>query len=235
MQRNFCSIGAGMAKLDDSEEDETESRSPSKRLRLSESQSRRLTHACSVVCAFWETEKDTIRTVTGLFVGYGFYNTLRRTYPQQMPNIAQELQIPLKDIGLPNSGFSTAYGLAKFFGSIASDYVPCAKWHAFGVLLCGLNVAALGLCSDLQSLTALWAMHGALQAFGWPLLARIVVSELPAEQRAKYWGILSMAGNVGQMITPYAMTIAGRYGMSWRMSFFCMGGASAVMSAIIWW
>mmetsp|Transcript_135232 Transcript_135232/g.432309 ORF Transcript_135232/g.432309 Transcript_135232/m.432309 type:complete len:201 (+) Transcript_135232:302-904(+) len=123
---------------------------------------------------------------------------MRGTFPLQMFTIATELDIPMNRIGVPNSSFSAAYGVAKFFGSVATDYLPCAECHALGILLSGLDVAALSLCSGLGGFTWLWS----LQAFGWPFLARMVVTEMPEAARAKYWGALSMAGSVGVVVAP---------------------------------
>eukprot|EP00930_Biecheleria_cincta_P070992 TRINITY_DN58550_c0_g1_i1.p1 TRINITY_DN58550_c0_g1~~TRINITY_DN58550_c0_g1_i1.p1 ORF type:complete len:391 (+),score=48.30 TRINITY_DN58550_c0_g1_i1:119-1174(+) len=84
-------------------------------------------------------------------------------------------------------------------------------------------------------MAALWGLQGILQAFGWPLLARVVVAELPEQQRAKYWGTLSMAGNIGSMLTPYGMVFARHNGLSWRGIFLAAGFSGVVVSAIVWW
>lgn len=149
--------------------------------------------------------------------------------------VAHEMDIPFEKIGLPNSVFSAAYGIGKFLTSICSDYVPCAQFHALGLCLSGLAICALGTCSDFSSMAALWGLQGVLQAFGWPLLARVVVAELPGQQRAKYWGTLSMAGNIGSMLTPYGMVFARYSGLSWRGIFFASGCSGIVVSAIVWW
>jgi len=166
----------------------------------------------------------TIKIFIGLFLGYGYYNTMRGTFSQQLRSIASELQIPLSRIGLPASMFSAAYGVGKFLTSIVSDYVPCAECHALGLLLCGINIAALGLCTSLTSLSWLWCLQGFVQACGWPFLARIVVTELPSGHRAKFWGVLSMAGSLGAMLSPYGMVFARQWGMSWQRAFFFRRG-----------
>lgn len=175
------------------------------------------------------------RLVLGLFIGYGFYNTLRGTFPLQMSAVAEDLSIPVDRIGVPSSVFSAGYGLGKFFGSIATDHVPCAECHALGILLCGLAAAALGLCSSLSDLAWLWCLQGVLQAFGWPFLARIVVDELPSEVRARYWGALSMAGNVGCMLTPYGLLLAKHAGLGWRGNFFAAGAFATFVAAGVWY
>lgn len=172
--------------------------------------------------------------IIALFLGYGYFNTMRGVFPQQMRTIALDMNISMDRIGLPNSLFSAAYGFGKFFTSMASDYVPCAEFHAFGLFLSGLAVAALGACSDFNSIAWLWGLQGLLQAFGWPLLARVVVTELPEESRAQYWGILSMAGNVGNMLAPYGMVVAAYCGLSWRGAFMGAGASAVVMSVIVW-
>eukprot|EP00931_Biecheleriopsis_adriatica_P074511 TRINITY_DN48549_c0_g1_i1.p1 TRINITY_DN48549_c0_g1~~TRINITY_DN48549_c0_g1_i1.p1 ORF type:complete len:458 (+),score=71.43 TRINITY_DN48549_c0_g1_i1:75-1448(+) len=176
-----------------------------------------------------------IRIIIGLFVGYGYFNTMRGTFPQQMRAVAHEMEIPFESIGLPNSLFSAAYGIGKFLTSICSDYVPCAEFHALGLFLSGLAVCALGTCTDFSSMAVLWGLQGILQAFGWPLLARVVVAELPEKQRAKYWGTLSMAGNLGSMLTPYGMVLAKHSDFSWRGAFFAAGFSGIIVSFVVWW
>eukprot|EP00931_Biecheleriopsis_adriatica_P117536 TRINITY_DN93041_c0_g1_i1.p1 TRINITY_DN93041_c0_g1~~TRINITY_DN93041_c0_g1_i1.p1 ORF type:complete len:541 (+),score=77.63 TRINITY_DN93041_c0_g1_i1:113-1735(+) len=171
--------------------------------------------------------------IVGLFVGYAYYNTLRGAFPLQMRSIAKELNIPVARIGLPNSVFSAAYGIGKFFGSILTDYLPCAECHTLGILLCGLDVAAVGLCRGITSIAAVWGLQGALQAFGWPFLSRILINKLSKEQCAKYWGILSMAGSMGSMLAPYGTVMASRLGMSWRATLRSFGFSAALVALFV--
>jgi sugar phosphate permease len=161
------------------------------------------------------TEKEkTMYMVVGLFLAYGYYNTLRGSFPIQMRRIAKDLNIPVNRIGLPTSVFSAFYGIGKFYGSILTDYLPCAECHTLGVLLCGLNLSAVGMCNGISSIAAMWGIQGLLQALGWPFLSRIIVDKLPQAERAKYWGVLSMAGNVGSMVAPYSAVLASGMGLS---------------------
>lgn len=180
-------------------------------------------------------EDHVLRLLIGLFIGYGYFNTMRGVFPLQMRTIALELDIPMEKLGVPNSVFSAAYGFGKFFTSIASDYVPCSEFHALGLLLSGLAVAALGACSEFSSMAALWGLQGVLQAFGWPFVARVVVTKLPESQRAKYWGLLSMACNVGNMLAPYGLIFAKSCGLSWRGAFVAAGGSAVGVSILVWW
>mmetsp|Transcript_35357 Transcript_35357/g.101535 ORF Transcript_35357/g.101535 Transcript_35357/m.101535 type:complete len:501 (-) Transcript_35357:157-1659(-) len=182
-----------------------------------------------------EGRGQVLRVVVGLFMGYGYYNTMRGTLPQQMRHIAKDLDIPLDRVGLPSSMFSAAYGIGKFSTSVLSDFVPCGEFHALGIFLSGLAVASLGLCSELSSLAWLWGLQGLVQAFGWPFLARVVVTELPESSRAKYWGVLSMAGNIGNMLTPYGMVLAAYCGLTWRGAFLGAGCSAAVVSLLVAW
>jgi len=159
---------------------------------------------------------------------------MRGTLPLQLRAIAMELDIPLSRLGAPTSIFSAMYGIGKFFSSLASDHVPCTECHVLGLLLSGAAVAALGLCSGLAGISGLWALQGILQALGWPLLSRVLVNELPARDRAKYWGVLSMAGNIGSMLTPYGTVILSKQGLSWRMSLFCSGCSTFLVATLVW-
>lgn len=172
--------------------------------------------------------------VPGLFLGWTLYCAMRRAYPQQMPVIARELDIPLSQLGLPNSAFALTYALAKFGGAIASDYVPCKECHVFGILLCGFGCAILGLCSNISSFVCLWGLCGIFHGFGWPTLANIMVNELPEEAKSKYWGVLSTAANVGNMLGPYGMELAAAAGLSWRGVFFSSGAFTMAMAFPVW-
>lgn len=179
-------------------------------------------------------KKDTtFYLVIGLFLAYGYYNTLRGSFPIQMRRIATDLNIPVAKIGLPTSVFSAFYGIGKFYGSILTDYLPCAECHTLGVLLCGLNLSAIGLCNGISSISAMWGIQGLLQALGWPFLSRIVIDKLPQEERAKYWGVLSMAGNVGSMVAPYSAVLASAMGLSWRGALRLMGASSALITLLV--
>jgi sugar phosphate permease len=180
------------------------------------------------------TQKEkSLLIVIGLFLAYGYYNTLRGAFPLQMRNVAKELNIPVARIGLPSSVFSAFYGIGKFYGSILTDYLPCAECHTLGVLLCGLNLAAVGMCRDISSISAMWGLQGLLQALGWPFLSRIVFDKLAKEDRAKYWGVLSMAGSVGSMLAPYSAVLANTMGLSWRGALRMMGASSALVTLLV--
>jgi len=181
-----------------------------------------------------EPQVNTLTVIAGLFLGYASYTAMRKVYPQQMASIAQDVGIPLAQLGLPNSVFAATYGVAKFFGALASDHVPCAKFHALGVLLCGLCCAALSICSSLCTFSFLWGLQGVLQGFGWPTLMNIVVSDLPPMVRTKYWGLLSAASSVGQTVGPYAMARAEQAGMSWRAVNCMIGCSVAALSVPVW-
>merc|ERR1719382_2238590 len=150
-----------------------------------------------------------------------------------MRRIAEELSIPVGQIGLPNSVFSAFYGLGKFFGSILTDYLPCAEFHTLGILLCGMDVAAVTLCRGIAGIASAWSLQGALQAFGWHFLSRVLLDKLPKDQCAKYWGVLSMAGNVGAMAAPYGTVAASRFGLSWRATLRAFGASSALVALLV--
>ena len=98
---------------------------------------------------------------------------------------------------------------------------------------CGLSAALMGLASGVGSMTALWTLQALLQGVGWPTAAKLLLDGVPPAELGYYWGLISVAGNVGQSFAPLAMALlCERLDAGWELIFFAAGGAQADLALL---
>ena len=91
---------------------------------------------------------------------------------------------------------------------------------------CGLSAALMGLASGVTSMAALWTLQALLQGVGWPTAAKLLLDGVPPADLGHYWGLISVAGNVGQSFAPLAMALlCETLDAGWELIFFAAGGA----------
>jgi sugar phosphate permease len=138
-----------------------------------------------------------------------------------------DLGFSMVEIGYISSSFSIAYGFSKFFGGIVSDLMSCRLLFSLGLILAGCSNILFGASSSLASLISLWFTNGTVQGLGWPSLAKIVMINLPKETIGSVWSLLTTAGNLGYMLSPFVF-LQLIHIASWRATFVCSGLTAVV-------
>ena len=157
-----------------------------------------------------------------LFVGYCTYTVARRAVVIVTRDLQAQMLLSNSDIGAINSSFSIAYGMSKFFAGVATDLVSPKLLFAGGLFFAGLSNLAFPYSTSLLGFCFFWFLNGLAQGCGWPSLSKIMLRTFPPSIRGSAWGFLTMGGNVGQSISPVALTyLYFQYG--WRFAFFVPG------------
>lgn len=99
----------------------------------------------------------------GLFVGYGLYSLLRKSYSVALPLMRATLSLSKTDVGNIATSFSVAYGISKFIGGVVSDFFPPEAMFAVGLFLTALSNLFFSLTTSTTVLCIFWFFNGTVQ------------------------------------------------------------------------
>ena len=70
---------------------------------------------------------------------------------------------------------------------------------------------------------------------GWPTASRLLLDRVKPSQLGWYWGLISLAGNVGASVAPIAMALLCDYyaEQGWKAIFFAGGGAAVLIGLAV--
>ena len=99
----------------------------------------------------------------GLFLGYGLYSLLRKSYSVALPLMRTTLSLSKTDVGNIATSFSVAYGISKFIGGVVSDFLPPEAMFAIGLFLTALSNVFFSLSTSTTVLCIFWFFNGTVQ------------------------------------------------------------------------
>lgn len=155
---------------------------------------------------------------TSMALTYAAYVFLRSTFTYVAPVMSQSLALSLPAIGKITSAFPLAYGMSRLFTGVLVDRTAPHRALCVGLLLAGLLNVAMGTCSSVGMLAALWAVNGLVQGVGAGASAKMLTAWFSPQQRGLYWALWSTSANVGAFLAPVvcarlAMSAGFRYGL----------------------
>jgi len=173
-----------------------------------------------------------------LFLNYLAFNTIRRAFTVAGPILIKDpdIDFSLTSQGNIQSAFYICYGLSKFISAIVVELVPVSTLLSSTLLLSGSIGLAIGFLPLLSKtgLVFLWGLQGLIQGAAWPSIAILLLNWIPRKQRGGAWSLISVAGMIGQSLTPFLMTSYFEFTgtKSWRLPFITTGGV-CVLSAVV--
>lgn len=99
----------------------------------------------------------------GLFIGYGYYSLLRKSFSVAVPFMRVTLGLSKADVGNIATSFSIAYGISKFVGGVVSDFLPPNALFAMGLFLAALSNLLFSFSTSMTALFVLWFLNGTVQ------------------------------------------------------------------------
>ena len=99
----------------------------------------------------------------GLFVGYGLYSLLRKSYSVALPFMRATLSLSKSDVGNIATSFSVAYGISKFIGGVVSDFLPPEAMFSIGLFLTALSNLFFSFSTSTTVLCIFWFFNGTVQ------------------------------------------------------------------------
>ena len=149
------------------------------------------------------------------------------------PRIQEELHISPEGWGWVVGVFVIAYGVFEIPSGYLGDRIGPRQVLTRIVLWWSAFTSLTGLASNYFFLLFTRFCFGAGEAGTYPNCSVVISRWFPATQRARAWGVIWMASQIGGAISPLLVVpIQARYG--WRASFF-MFGLLGVIWATIWY
>lgn len=128
-----------------------------------------------------------------LSLAYFSLACLRKAITISIPAMleTEALEITKSDFGFISSSFAASFGLSKFIGSLASDFLP-APYHLCGSLLLS-SMSALLFCSTSSAtiFSLSWSLHGFGQGTGWPPISQLIFTYFAPGTRGTAWSIIT--------------------------------------------
>lgn len=130
----------------------------------------------------------------GLFVGYGLYSLLRKSYSVALPLMRATLSLSKTDVGNIATSFSAAYGISKFIGGVVSDFFPPEAMFAVGLFLTALSNLFFSLTTSTTVLCIFWFFNGTVQGkINKRISPTIFCQSIESVMRANlYWTVIML-------------------------------------------
>mmetsp|Transcript_9965 Transcript_9965/g.15036 ORF Transcript_9965/g.15036 Transcript_9965/m.15036 type:complete len:425 (+) Transcript_9965:78-1352(+) len=168
-----------------------------------------------------------------LCLSYAVYASIRRIPSITMPWITDTLHINKTDIGLISTAYSTGYGISKFFGSIACDYLSCRMVLSVSICMASAASICFSTLTVPYLMATTWFIQGLAQGIGWPAISFLIYSHFDANMTGTIWSTITSAGNVSYVLAPLLLVpLIGMYG--WTAPFVCFGVCGLLMSLVVY-
>jgi MFS family permease len=163
-------------------------------------------------------------------------------FASALPDVARDLGLGPHHSAWLMTAFLLAYGGMEMPWGLAGDRVGVRHLLPLLVLGWSLLTGCVGLALALRDRGALAFafllgvrfLFGALQAGGFPLLARMMTDWMPTTERASAQGAIWMSTRFGAVIVPPLLTwLTFRLG-NWEVPLWLVAGLGAVWCALFW-
>jgi sugar phosphate permease len=144
-----------------------------------------------------------------LCLAYFTLASLRKAVSVAMPWMITELNLTKHDVGMVSSGFSTAFGISKFIGSIASDHISSRILLCCTIFLSGCCAIWFGISSLPYMFAISWTIHGLAQGVGWPAISTLIYGHFSEGYRGTVWSIVTSVSIYFYLPTFLTMYIIG--------------------------
>ncbi len=139
------------------------------------------------------------------FLCYTSIHALRTTYSYAKTDIANDIEIDPKYMGIVDALMLSFLGIGHFYHAISPIKKPVKSlWIA--MLICGINYGLIPVCMNFDALSNIYILsvfmcvNGFLQSYTWPNLLMIIHSKFNPEKYAVLLGFWSTNSNVGNIM-----------------------------------
>lgn len=164
-------------------------------------------------------------------LGWACYYMCQRTVPAATAALS-ERGYSKEDFGLVTSCLAVTYALSVFVTGFLSDRLRPNVLMSIGLAFCGLSCAAFPLADTVVVCCLVWAVQGLFQGCGWPACVATLRQWCRPSEIGLWWSLVSSSGNVGAAVAPLVVAYISEL-VNWQVSFFVIGGVSAVSSVVI--
>ncbi|MFN7920291.1 MAG: MFS transporter [Bryobacteraceae bacterium] len=143
------------------------------------------------------------------------------------PRMQRELDIGPEQWGWVTGAFALAYALFEIPSGRMGDRFGPRRVLTRIVCWWSMFTAATGAVSGFRSLVAARFCFGAGESGAFPNMSTVVSSRFPAERRARAFGVIWTASQLGAALAP-ALVIPVQVYYGWRASFFLFASVGVI-------
>ncbi len=167
------------------------------------------------------------------WLAYGSYYLCRRPFAVGKATIADELHLTEAALGRIDTGYLVAYAAGQFASGLVGDRIGARRLIGFGMLAVAITSVAFGMGSTASVFAIAFALHGLVQATGWPGVVKAMASMYTEGNRGTVMGWWATCYQVGGIAaTALATYLLTHYG--WRSAFFVPASLTAAVGVCVY-
>jgi sugar phosphate permease len=166
------------------------------------------------------------------WLAYGAYYLCRRPFAIAKTTIGDAYHLDERALGLIETGYLAAYALGQFSSGLVADRVGARRLVGLGMLAVAGCSVWFGVGTHAAVFALSFAVHGLVQATGWPGVVKAMTAMYRPEQRGTVMGWWATCYQVGGLAaTALATWVLHHYG--WRAAFFVPAAFTAAVGVAV--
>ena len=161
---------------------------------------------------------------------HALVHVIELTYPALLTRIAEDFGLRAVILGTIASVFAWAFGTSAIPAGFLTDRLGSRRVLLYAFFGAAVSLVLVGISPNEWFLAATLALLGFSIGLYHP--AGLSLMAQGVRQRGLALGFHGVAGNLGQALAP-ALAIGLAVAVDWRLAFFVLAGAAAVMAVVL--
>jgi MFS family permease len=170
------------------------------------------------------------RLITYAAFAHALVHVIELTYPVLLTRIADDFGLRAVILGTIASVFAWAFGASAIPAGFLTDRLGSRRVLLYAFVGAAVSLVLVGISPNEWFLAATLALLGFCIGLYHP--AGLSLMAQGVRQRGLALGFHGVAGNLGQALAP-ALAVGLAVAVDWRLAFFVLAGAAAVMAVVL--
>jgi len=170
------------------------------------------------------------RLITYTAFAHALVHVIELTYPVLLTRIAEDFGLRAVVLGTIASVFAWAFGGSAIPAGFLTDRLGSRRVLLYAFVGAAVSLVLVGISPNEWFLAATLALLGFCIGLYHP--AGLSLMAQGVRQRGLALGFHGVAGNLGQALAP-ALAVGLAVAVDWRLAFFVLAGAAAVMAVLL--
>ncbi len=170
------------------------------------------------------------RLITYTAFAHALVHVIELTYPALLTRIAEDFGLRAVILGTIASVFAWAFGGSAIPAGFLTDRLGSRRVLLYAFAGAAVSLVLVGISPNEWFLAGTLALLGFCIGLYHP--AGLSLMAQGVRQRGLALGYHGVAGNLGQALAP-ALAVGLAVAVDWRLAFFVLAGAAAVMAALL--
>lgn len=170
------------------------------------------------------------RLITYTAFAHALVHVIELTYPVLLTRIADDFGLRAVILGTIASVFAWAFGASAIPAGFLTDRLGSRRVLLYTFVGAAVSLVLVGISPNEWFLAATLALLGFCIGLYHP--AGLSLMAQGVRQRGLALGFHGVAGNLGQALAP-ALAVGLAIAVDWRLAFFVLAGAAAVMAVVL--